>query len=113
MSNQKREQKEVDPYEKDFFQSDSYLARKAELHKEINSNVMIIDYSVFKMDQATKDKTMEMKLQNRENRKHYYGDGNYKKHLNIPEKQVVLFHQFIEAFKFRDKELTESIHLTF
>ncbi len=113
MSYQKREKEEVNPYEKDFFESDSYLAKRAELQKEINSNVMIIDYDSFKKDQTTKDKTMEMKLQNRENRKHYYSPGNYKKHLNIPEKQVILFHQFIEAFKFRDKELTESIHLTF
>ena len=73
---------------KEFLESPAYLREKEKLQREINSYPLVIDRSVFKKTKEEKDKTLEMKLRNHEERKAHYGPGECNKHLNIPSRQI-------------------------
>lgn len=79
---------EFDMSVKDFLESNSYLTKKAALLRETNGRNMVIDYSVFKKTKVEKDKTLEMKLRNHEERMHHYGPGECHRHLNIPSRKM-------------------------
>lgn len=68
---------------RELMESRSYLMQKEALNKEINSQVIVIDYECFKKNQAEKDRLKDMKEDNRIARRKHYGE-NYKKFLNIP-----------------------------
>jgi len=78
-----------------WMESDDYIQLRGSLLNEINAQGMKVDYSVFEKSKEEKEKTLNMKWANLEERQRHYGkDAN--KHLNIPSRQ-----------------LSEPIHLTF
>lgn len=71
-----------------WLESDEYAEKKRQLNVEINSNVFHIDYSVFQKSPEEKEKLLNMKWANLEERQRYYGIGNTNKYLNIPSRQL-------------------------
>jgi len=98
---------------KDFFESPAYQAKRVELLKEINANPNPVDYKIFKQMPSEKDKTLEMKLKNKMDRKKHYGSGLYKKYLNTPGGQMEVVQWFSQTDKFFGKTFEGPIKMTF